>query len=89
MIKYTSIVEQEAHEFAENFLPNPYQAQTIDDYAEAYAAGARCVLKHLEQFAARVNKIKPYDSSTEFEQGQVDGVLWSLDIANILFGVDR
>jgi len=81
-------IAQDALEFATHFVPNAYQTQTVGDYAEAYQEGAKKVLQYLEQFAARVNGIMPFHNSSEFEKGQVDGILWSLDALNTLFGRD-
>jgi hypothetical protein len=81
-------IAEDAVTFAEAFVPNEYQTQNAADYAEAYAAGARQVLQYLEQFAARVNAVMPFESSSEFEKGQVDGILWTLDALNALFGRD-
>lgn len=87
-IKNLGQIGEDAATFAEAFVPNEYQTQNVGDYAEAYAAGAKQVLKYLEQFAARVNGTMPFHSSSEFEKGQVDGILWTLDALNTLFGRD-
>ena len=81
-------IATDAVTFAKAFVPNEYQTQNAADYAEAYAAGARQVLHYLEKFAARVNAVMPFESSNEFQRGQVDGILWSLDALNTLFGRD-
>jgi hypothetical protein len=81
-------IAKDAAEFAHNFVPNAYQRQTAEDYAEAYQEGAKQVLVYLEQFAARVNGIMPFHDSSTFEKGQVDGILWALDALNTLFGRD-
>lgn len=83
------LIEHDAREFAEAFKPFVTRPQNCDDYVAAYEEGARQVLRYLIEFAAKVNAKKPFDSSTEFEKGQVDGILWSTDYLSTLVGIDR
>jgi hypothetical protein len=83
-----SLIRSDAREFAEAFVPHPIRAHKAEDYQAAYEAGAKQVLRYLQQFAARANAQVPVDKASAFEAGQVDGILWSVDHLSTLFGID-
>lgn len=53
--------------------------------SEAFTQGASWVLAKLRAFASNVGDSIPEKRSSEFERGQVDGVLWALDAIESLF----
>jgi hypothetical protein len=82
-----SQITQDAITFSESFLPHPNRTQDLSDYQAAYEEGARQVLRYLQQFACRVNAITPPLESNSFQNGQVDGILWTVDHISALFGI--
>lgn len=83
-----SQITQDAITFSESFLPHPNRTQDLSDYQAAYEEGARQVLRYLQQFAGRVNAMVPPIKSTGFQDGQVDGILWTVEHVSTLFGIE-
>jgi hypothetical protein len=83
-----SLIKSDAIEFAEAFVPHPLRAHKAQDYQAAYEAGAKQVLRYLQQFAGRVNAQVPIENSSAFESGQVDGILWAVEHVSTLFGIE-
>jgi hypothetical protein len=83
-----SLIKSDAIEFAEAFVPHPLRAHKAQDYQAAYEEGAKQVLRYLQQFAGRVNGMIPPIKSTGFQDGQVDGILWTVEHVSTLFGIE-
>ena len=59
-------------------LVRPGKEVFVGEVRDAYLAGARDLKKELVQIGKAISKRLTFRSS-EFEKGQLDGVLWMLD----------
>jgi hypothetical protein len=83
-----SLIRSDAQKWVESFVPHPSREQLPEDYQAAYEEGAKQVLRYLQQFAGRVNSMMPPIRSTSFQDGQVDGVLWTVEHVSNLMGIE-
>lgn len=83
-----SLIKLDAEKWVEGFLPHSDRKQVPEDYQAAYEEGALQVLRYLQQFAARVNASTPMYKTPTFQEGQTDGVLWTVDYVSGLFGIE-
>lgn len=83
-----SLIRADAQKWVESFVPHPDREQLPEDYQAAYQEGAKQVLRYLQQFAGRVNSMMPPIRSSSFQDGQVDGVLWTVEHVSSLMGIE-